>query len=352
MSRYMSKNLEAMTPYTPGEQPRDQQYVKLNTNESPFPPSAKAMEYMQEHMRALNLYPDPTAEELRRAVAMHCQALKEEVIMGNGSDELLYFAFRAFGDADHPIVSADITYGCYPVFAAALGLKYETVPLDEGFGIRPEDYDDKHGVIVIANPNAPTGRCLTMAEIDRLAGAHPDDVIIVDEAYIDFGGQSVLPLTKKYDNLLVVQTFSKSRSMAGARLGFAVGDKRLIADMETVRNSFNPYNINSMTMSLGLGALADRNYFLANCRTIIKNRDYTVTELMKLGFKVLDSKANFIFASHPSIGGKELYLSLKERGVLVRYFDKDRIREYVRISIGKKEQMDVLLEKVQEILAK
>ena len=191
-----------------------------------------------------------------------------------------------------------------------------------------------------------------MAEIDRLAGAHPDDVIIVDEAYIDFGGQSVLPLTKKYDNLLVVQTFSKSRSMAGARLGFAVGDKRLIADMETVRNSFNPYNINSMTMSLGLGALADRNYFLANCRTIIKNRDYTVTELMKLGFKVLDSKANFIFASHPSIGGKELYLSLKERGVLVRYFDKDRIREYVRISIGKKEQMDVLLEKVQEILAK
>jgi histidinol-phosphate aminotransferase len=176
--------------------------------------------------------------------------------------------------------------------------------------------------------------------------------VVVDEAYVDFGGETCIPLIKRYDNLLVVQTFSKSRSMAGARLGFAAGDAALINDLNAMKFSINPYNINSMTMSLGLGALADRNYFLANCRTIIKNRDYTVTELMKLGFKVLDSKANFIFASHPSIGGKELYLALKERGVLVRYFDKDRIREYVRISIGKKEQMDVLLEKVQEILAK
>ncbi len=350
MSRYANKLTASIIPYTPGEQPRDQQYVKLNTNESPFPPSARAMEYMAEHMRSLNLYPDPTAEELRRAIAMHCQALKEEVVLGNGSDELLYFAFRAFGDTDRPIVSADITYGCYPVFAAANGIPYERVPLDEGFGIRPEDYDDRHGVIVIANPNAPTGRALTMAEIDRLAGAHPDDVIVVDEAYVDFGAQSVLPLTKKYDNLLVVQTFSKSRSMAGARLGFAVGDRRLIEDMERVRNSFNPYNINSMTMSLGLGTLSDRNYTHANCLTTIKNRNYTVTELMKLGFKVLDSKANFVFASHPKIGGRELYLALKERGVLIRHFDQERIRDYNRISIGTKEQMDILLEKIGEIL--
>ena len=350
MSRYQSENLKGMTPYTPGEQPQDQKYVKLNTNESPFPPSQKAMEYMQEHMRSLNLYPDPTAEELRRAVAMHCQALKDMVIMGNGSDELLYFAFKAFGDAKKPIVTADITYGCYPVFAAALGLELQEVPLDDTLGIRVEDYDAKHGVIVIANPNAPTGRCLKMAEIDRLACAHPDDVIIVDEAYIDFGGQSVLPLTRKYDNLIVVQTFSKSRSMAGARLGFAVGDKRLIADMETVRNSFNPYNINSMTMSLGLGTLADRNYMLANCRTIMKNRDYTVTELMKLGFTVLESKANFVFAKHASMGGKELYETLKAKGVLVRYFGKERIRDYVRISIGTREQMDALLDTLKGIL--
>ena len=350
MSRYANALTDAIMPYTPGEQPQDQQYVKLNTNESPFPPSEKAMDYAKEHLRSLNLYPDPTAAELRSAVAMSCQAVREEVVLGNGSDELLYFAFKAFGSSRRPIVSADITYGCYPVFAAALGLPYEEVPLDDGFGICVDDYQDKHGVIVIANPNAPTGRALEMKEIDRLIAANPDDVIIVDEAYVDFGGTSVLPLTKKYDNLVVIQTFSKSRSMAGARLGFAVADRRLISDINKVRNSFNPYNINSMTMSLGLGTLKDRNYTYANCLTIEKNRKYTVEALTELGFKVLDSKANFIFATHPEIGGQELYVELKKRGVLVRHFDKERIRDYNRISIGTKEQMDALLEKLREIL--
>ena len=350
MSRYANALTEAITPYTPGEQPQDQKYIKLNTNESPFPPSEKAMEYAKEHLRSLNLYPDPAAEELRSAVAMSCQAVREEVVLGNGSDELLYFAFKAFGSALRPIVSADITYGCYPVFAEALGLPYEEVPLDEGFGIRIDDYKDKHGVIVIANPNAPTGRALEMKEIDALTAAHPDDVIVVDEAYVDFGGTSVLPLTKKYDNLIVIQTFSKSRSMAGARLGFAVADRRLISDINKIRNSFNPYNINSMTMSLGLGTLKDRNYTYANCLIIEKNRNFTVSELKALGFEVLDSKANFIFARHPKISGRDLYLELKKRGVLIRHFDKERISDYNRISIGTKEQMETLIEKVREIL--
>ena len=351
MSRYLSSKLASLTPYTPGEQPQDLQYVKLNTNESPFPPSKKALEYAAEHQRSLNLYPDPTCEELVRRIAMFYRVTKEEVMLTNGSDEALFFSFLAYADEMHPAVFADITYGFYPVFAEINRVPYEEVPLREDLSLRIEDYDDRHGLIVIANPNAPTGIALSMREIDLLLQRHPDDVVVVDEAYVDFGAESCIQLTKKHDNLLVVQTFSKSRSMAGARLGFVIGDRRLIRDLNTVRYSFNPYNINSMTMSLAMGTMLDGNYTLANCLTIEKNREYTVKALQELGFEMTDSKANFLFARHKEIEGGSLYRALKEKGVLVRHFDKERISDYNRITIGTKEQMDCLLQAIREILA-
>ncbi len=351
MSRYFSKSLSALKPYVPGEQPQDMKYVKLNTNESPFPPSKAAMQYAEEHLRALNLYPDPECVELRREFAKLSRVDTDQVLAANGSDEALYFAFKAFADQEHPLVFPDITYGCYPVFAGALGIPYTEIPLKEDFTIDTADYSGTGRTIVIANPNAPTGIALSLYEIDALVKAHPDDVVIVDEAYVDFGGTSCIPLTKKYDNLLVVQTFSKSRSMAGARLGFAIGSRELIRDLNTVRNSFNPYNINNMTMAVGLGVLKNQIYTDANCLKIRETRSYTEAALKELGFEILNSKANFIFARTDRIGGGELYRRLKAKGVLIRHFEKERISDYNRITIGTKEQMDVLLEKIREIFA-
>jgi histidinol-phosphate aminotransferase len=351
MSRYFTKTLSSLKPYVPGEQPQDMKYVKLNTNESPFPPSKAAMQYAQEHLRALNLYPDPESVELRKEFAKISRVDLDQVLAANGSDEALYFAFRAFADEERPLVFPDITYGCYPVFADALRIPYTEIPLKEDFTIDPEDYSGSGRTIVIANPNAPTGIALSLQEIDRLVKAHPDDVVIVDEAYVDFGGTSCIPLTRKYDNLLVIQTFSKSRSMAGARLGFAIGAKELIRDLNTVRNSFNPYNINNMTMAVGIGTLKNQIYTDTNCLKIRENRRYTVEALKELGFEVLDSQANFILARTNRIEGGELYRRLKEKGVLIRHFNKERISDYNRITIGTKEQMDILLDKVREIFA-
>ncbi len=350
MSRYFSAKHSALTPYTPGEQPRQMTYVKLNTNESPFPPSQKAAEYTAQYTRPLNLYSDPTCAEVTAAVAEACGVSPAEVLLTNGSDEILNFAFMAFCDEEHPAVFPDVTYGFYPVFAQLNHIPYEEIPLQEDFTIRVEDYCGIGKTIFIANPNAPTGILLGLADIERILQTNPDNVVVIDEAYVDFGGESCIPLVRKYPNLLVTQTFSKSRSMAGARLGFGVACPELIADLNTIKYSTNPYNINSLTMAAALGTLADPEYTAANCRTIAQNRSYTVAGLEKLGFRVLPSTANFVFACHPQIDGGELYEALKQRGVLVRHFTKEKIAQYNRITIGTKEQMDVLLQKVQEIL--
>ena len=350
MSRFFSAKYDSLVPYTPGEQPKVLNVTKLNTNECPFPPSAKALAWAAEHTRPLNLYPELQAIELRTKAAELHGISPDNLVFGNGSDELLNFAFMAFCDETRPAAFPDISYGFYPVYADLNHVPYTEIPLREDFSIAPEDYFGLGRTIFIANPNAPTGMCLSVGEIEQILKANPDRVVVIDEAYVDFGGESCIPLIKRYDNLLVVQTFSKSRSMAGARLGFAAGDEALIRDLNALKFSVNPYNINSMTMALGLGVLHDEEQTKANCRTIMENRAYTVAELSKLGFRTLPSSANFIFTVSERIDGGELYRKLKERGVLIRHFDKPRIGAWSRITIGTREQMDILLTNIKEIL--
>ncbi|MBQ9685130.1 MAG: histidinol-phosphate transaminase [Oscillospiraceae bacterium] len=350
MSKFFSDKYAYLTPYTPGEQPKVMNVTKLNTNECPFPPSDKAKAYAAAHTRELNLYPELQCIDLRTKIAALHGIDADEVILGNGSDELLYFAFMAFCDDAKPAAFADITYGFYPVFAEVNRVPYVEIPLRPDFSLAPEDYYALGKTIFIANPNAPTGMALSRAEVESIVRANPDSVVVIDEAYVDFGGESCIPLIKQYDNLLIVQTFSKSRSMAGARLGFAAGSAALIQDLNTMKFSFNPYNINSMTMAMGLGVLEDEETTRANCRTIMENRAYTVEKLEALGFTVLPSKTNFIFARTDKLGGKALYLALKERGVLIRHFDKPALSAFNRITIGTRAQMDVLLDNIRDIL--
>ena len=350
MSRYFSAKYEGLTPYTPGEQPKLLNLTKLNTNECPFPPSEKALRFAREHTRPLNLYSDIEGVELREALAALYGIGPENLILGNGSDEILNFAFMAFCDDTHPAAFPDISYGFYPVFARLNRVPYTEIPLRADFRIAPEDYFDLGKTIFIANPNAPTGLALTRAEIRSILDHNRGNVVVIDEAYVDFGGESCIPLIQEYENLLVVQTFSKSRSMAGARLGFAAGCAALIADLNTIKFSTNPYNVNSMTQALGLGVLLDEETTKKNCGTIMENRAYTTKALQGLGFSVLPSAANFLFARSYKIGGGELYGKLKERGVLIRHFEKDRIRDYNRITVGTREQMDILLKNIREIL--
>ena len=351
MSRFFSSEYAALTPYTPGEQPKQlTKYVKLNTNENPFPPSEKAMAYAAAHTRSWQLYSDPDCTELTAKIAEIYGVSPGEVLMNNGSDETLNFAFMAFCDKEHPAVFPAISYGFYPVFAQLNGIPYEQIPLKEDFSIDPEDYCGLNKTIFIANPNAPTGMLLNVAQIERIVASNPDNVVVIDEAYIDFGGESCIPLIHKYDNLLVVQTFSKSRSMAGARLGYGIGSRELIRDLNTIKYSTNPYNINSLTMAAAMGTLLDADYTRKNCETVAVNRAYTTEKLQELGFRVLPSKANFVFASTPAMDGGELYRKLKERGVLVRHFDKPEICQFNRITIGTREQMDILLDTLKSIL--
>ncbi len=350
MSRFFSSKFSALTPYTPGEQPNKMKYVKLNTNESPFPPSDKALAYAAENTRRLNLYPDPNAVELTAKVAEMCGVSPEEVLLTNGSDEILNFAFMAFCDDAAPAAFPSISYGFYPVFAQLNNIPYTEIPLREDFSIAVEDYINLGKTIFIANPNAPTGKLLSVADVEKIVAGNPDNVVVIDEAYIDFGGESCIPLIRKYDNLLVTQTFSKSRSMAGARLGFGVACPQLIQDLNTIKYSTNPYNINSMTMATAIGTLADAEYTQKNCRTIMENREYTVAELQKRGFTVLPSAANFIFATTDKMDGGELYEKLKAQGILVRHFTKPEICQYNRITIGTREQMDIFLEKLDDVM--
>ena len=350
MSRFFSSRHASLVPYTPGEQPKVLNVTKLNTNECPFPPSEKALRFAAENTRPLNLYPELQFVDIRGRLAGLYGISPDNFVLGNGSDELLNFAFMAFCDDQKQAAFPNISYGFYPVYAELNHVPYLEIPLREDFSIAPEDYFNLGRTIFIANPNAPTGMALTRAQVDEIVKRNPDSVVVIDEAYVDFGGETCIPLIQKYDNLLVIQTFSKSRSMAGARLGFAAGGEALIADLNTIRYSTNPYNVNSMTLALGPGVLLDEETTRKNCRTIMENRAWTVAELESLGFTVLPSSANFIFARSGRIDGGELYAKLKARNILIRHFDKPEISAWNRITIGTREQMDVLLKNIREIL--
>ncbi len=350
MSRFLTSRLKSLEPYTPGEQPLIKNLIKLNTNESPFPPSETAIRMASKACAELQLYPDPECKALTESIAEMLGVDKSEILVTNGSDEILNFAFMAFCDDKKGAAFPDITYGFYKVFAQLNNVSYREIPLDDKLNIRIQDYMDGEETLFIANPNAPTGIFLEPEEIEQIVSSNPDRLVVVDEAYIDFGGRSCVPLIKKYDNLLVTQTFSKSRSMAGARLGFGVGCEELIRDLNTIKYSTNPYNINKMTMAAGIGSLMDDEYTKTNCKTICKNREEASRKLEEAGFEVTPSLTNFIFAKHPKISGEKLYSKLREKGILVRHFNTERIIDYNRITVGAKEQMDKLLIAINDIL--
>ena len=349
MSKYFSSKFASLEPYVPGEQPQDMSYVKLNTNESPFDPPKEVVPVIRDAARNIRLYSDPESAELRQAIADYYGLEPENVMATNGSDEALNYAFMAFCDEEHPIVFPEITYGFYPVIATLNNIPFETISLREDYTIDSREYEGINKNICIANPNAPTGIAMALEEIEQIVRTNPDNIIIIDEAYVDFGARSAVPLLYRYDNLLVTQTFSKSRSLAGGRLGFILGAKDLIADMNTLRNASNPYNINRMTAKAGIVTLRENTYFRNSCQAIQFNRRYTSRALEALGFEILPSSANFLFVRSDRIGGEELYRKLKEKGVLIRHFSDPKISDWNRVTIGTKVQMDKFLAKVEEI---
>ncbi|MBQ7900814.1 MAG: histidinol-phosphate transaminase [Clostridia bacterium] len=350
MSRFFNPALNKLTPYTPGEQPKDMKYIKLNTNESPYPPSPSVIAAAEAEADKLQLYPDPECTVLKQKIAQLYGVDASNVFVSNGSDDILNFAFMAFSGNGKTAVFPEITYGFYPVFANLNGVPYKTIPLNKDFTINPEDYYNAEGPVFIANPNAPTGIALTVEQIENIVKNNPDNVVVIDEAYVDFGAESCYPLTGKYRNLLVIQTYSKSRSMAGARLGFAIGCSELTGDLNTIKFSTNPYSINRMTMAAGIAAIDDNNYYMDNCRKIAETREYVTEELTKLGFEVIPSKTNFVFAKSAATDGGELYTKLRQKGVLVRHFDSEKIRQYNRITIGSREQMECFIQAVKQIV--
>lgn len=347
----MSRRLADLRAYVPGEQPRDTKYIKLNTNESPFPPSPLVLERVGRGAAGeLNLYPDPAGQALREKLAAHYGMAAENVILGNGSDEILAFSFIAFCDAGRGIAYPEISYGFYPVYTQLFGLESQEIPLMPDFSIRASDYFGLGKTIVIANPNAPTGAALPLSDIEAIVRNNPDTVVMIDEAYVDFGAQSAIPLTNRYENLLVIQTYSKSRSLAGGRLGYAIGDRGLIDDLQRIRNSFNPYNVNRLTLLAGEAVLDDQAYYTERCREIAENREDAAARLRDLGFTMPESRANFLFAAHPDFGGAALYQRLRARGILVRHFDKSGISDYLRITVGTRAEMDAVIAAMGAIL--
>ena len=350
MSRFLREDFRSLEVYVPGEQPHDKQYIKLNTNESPFPPAPAVLDAVANEAASLQLYSDPECTALRQTAAVQFGVSPDNIFCGNGSDEVLNFAFMAFCNSKKGMAFPSISYGFYPVFGELYGLDCTAVPLRDDFTIDPADYFHLDQNIVIANPNAPTGLLLSVTDIRAILDTNRENLVIIDEAYIDFGGESCLPLIAEYDNLLVVQTFSKSRSLAGARLGFGFAQKEIIADLNRIKYSTNPYNINRETLAAGKAALQSQAYYDGNCRRIIENRQFTTDALQSLGFTVLPSFANFIFARHEKIGGEALYRKLKEKGILVRHFSRPEISDFVRITIGARAQMQSLIDAVQEII--
>lgn len=348
------KNIRKVVPYTPGEQPKKANIIKLNTNENPYPPSKGVYEAWKNlSIDKLRLYPDPTIGKLTSAIAEFNNISNDEVFVGVGSDDVLAMCFMTFFNSEKPILFPDITYSFYDVWANMLKIKYKQIPLDDNFEIVVDDYSVENGGIIFPNPNAPTGALLPLESVEKIIQNNQDVIVIVDEAYIDFGGVSALELIHKYDNLLVVQTFSKSRSMAGARIGYAMGNKVLIKYLNDVKYSFNSYTLNTMAIELGIKAIEDREYFDETRNKIIKTREWTKAKLKDLGFSFKDSKSNFIFAKHESKKAKDIFEALKEAGIYVRYFSKpERINNYLRITIGTDDEMEKLISFLQQYLEK
>ena len=350
MSKFLNERYRALEAYTPGEQPRDMEYIKLNTNESPYPPAPSVVAAMNGgEIKRLRLYSDPTAKGLKDALAELYEVSAEQIFLSNGSDDILNFAFMAYGQKG--AIFPDITYGFYPVFAQLHGVEYQEIPLQADFSVNYGEYLNQNKLIVIANPNAPTGMSIDLSAIEAILKSNPDGIVVIDEAYVDFGGTSCYRLIDRYENLLVVRTFSKSRCLAGGRLGYAFANAALIADLEKIKYSTNPYNINRLTMLLGEETAKADAYYMEKCGEIIKTRQATAQELAALGFEVLPSDANFIFARHAQICGETLYLTLKDMGILVRHFSREEIAAFVRITIGSAEQMRALVNAIQTILA-
>ena len=352
MSRFMRKEYDSIVPYTPGEQLNDKKYIKLNTNESPFPASPKVLEVLNSDLiNSLYLYSDPKLKKIKQAIADFYSVTPEQIFVGNGSDDVIAFAFMAFGGLGGDFCCPDITYSFYPVFADLFKVNLEQIPLKDDFSVDANDYIGKNKNIIIANPNAPTGLALTHEEIELIVKTNPDNVVIIDEAYSDFSeGTSVIDLVDKYDNLIVTQTFSKSRSLAGLRVGFSVSSKILADDLEKLKYSFNPYNVNTLSVEAAAVAIADREYYEKTIAETVKIREFTKSELAKRGFTLTDSKSNFVFAKTDKIPSSELYEELRKRGVLIRYFNSPRISDYFRMSMGTMEQMEKVIEIIDEII--
>lgn len=345
------KNLRSIEPYVPGEQSKEKDIVKINANENPYPPSPKAIEAMRNfNAEKLRFYPNANATDLKQALADYYNVGIENVFLGNGSDDVIALAFQAFFNSDLPIVYPDITYSFYPVWCRLFNIPYKNYPLDDNFRINVEDYREKNGGVVIPNPNAPTSLCEDLDFIRTLLDYNQDSVVIIDEAYVDFGGASSIPLINKYENLLVTGTFSKSRSLAGMRIGFAIGSKALISVLEAVKNSYNSYTIDALSIAMGTASVLDDEYFKETCGKVIATRERVTVELRELGFKVLDSKANFIMATHNDYSMKDMFEYLKTKKVFIRYFSLPRIEKYVRISIGTDDEMNRFLDEVKNFI--
>ena len=339
-------------PYVPGEQPDAAHMIKLNTNENPYPPAPGVLRVLKEYDgNRLRLYPAPDCKALVDAIAEYYGLKPEQVFTGVGSDDVLAMIFLTFFHSEKPVFFPDITYSFYDVWAGMLRIPYETKPLDDDFRIRPEDYDGENGGVIFPNPNAPTGILMGLPQIREILDHNRDVIVVVDEAYIDFGGESALPLIGEYDNLLVVQTFSKSRSMAGMRIGYAMGNERLIRYLNDVKYSFNSYTMTQLSLALGVEAIRDRAYFEETRKKIIATREWTKGELRRLGFTFGDSMSNFIFARHASVPAEEIFAALREQNIYVRHFTAERIRNYLRISIGTREEMETLIRFLTEWLA-
>ena len=351
MSREWTKNLRNIEPYVPGEQSKDKDIVKINANENPYPPSPKAAEVLKSFdTNKLRFYPSANSTKLKEAIAKYYKVDVSNVFVGNGSDDVLAVAFQSFFNSEKPIVYPDLTYSFYPVWCSLFGIKYKNYPVGDDFRINPEDYKEKNGGVVIPNPNAPTSLGEGLDFVEKILDYNQDSVVIIDEAYVDFGGTSSVPLIEKYENLLVTGTFSKSRSLAGLRIGFAIGSKALIDVMEAVNNSYNSYTVDSLSIEMGAASIEDDEYFKSTCKKVIKTRERVTLELEKLGFDVLDSQTNFIFATHNKHNMKSLFEYLKTQKVFIRYFSLPRIENYVRITIGTNEEMDIFLEKTKEFI--
>ena len=351
MSKFWSKRAHELDPYTPGEQPQNQQYIKLNTNENPYPPSPKAIEAIRDAaVESMRLYPDPHAKSLKQAIADFYDLDIEQVFVGNSSDEVLAHTFVGLLKQDKPLFFPDISYGFYPAYCGLYNIEATRIPLADDFTIRVEDYDKENGGIIFPNPNAPSGIALSLADIEKILDANPEVVVVIDEAYIDFGADTAVPLIAKYPNLLITQTFSKSRSLAGLRVGFAMGHPDLIEGLERVKNSFNSYPLDRAAIAGATASIKDKAHFESTCQKIIATRNKTSAALEAMDFTVLPSKTNFVFAKPNKADAKKLYLDLKEQGVLVRYFSAPRIDGFLRVTIGTDDEMDMFLKTLAGLL--